>query len=123
MGDSVRVIGDTAKWYIELKGISFKIFSDMEMVFLIHYQLPIQCEIGTNLLTLLHQDNFTHIFYHIHEWRRRLRMIKTQILDKVLMDWFTKSLLPPISRYVAIVEETTEEKVILHAQHLDMIYS
>jgi hypothetical protein len=30
-------------------------------------------------------------------------MIKTQIPDKLLMEWFTKSLLPPISRDVAMV--------------------
>jgi hypothetical protein len=41
---------DTTKWYIELKGGSFKIFNDLEMEFLMHYQFPIQYEIGTELL-------------------------------------------------------------------------
>jgi hypothetical protein len=37
-------------------------------------------------------------------------MIKTQILDKLLMEWFTKSLLPTISKDVAMVRVATEEK-------------
>jgi hypothetical protein len=39
------------------------------------------------------------------------------------MEWFTKSFLPPISRDAAIIGATTEEQGILHAQHLDLIYS
>jgi hypothetical protein len=87
--------------------------------------LPIshQYEIGTELLTSLHQNNATHISDHIHEWHRQRRMIKTQIPDKLLTEWFTKSLLPPISRDVAMVGATTEEKAIMCAQHLDLIYS
>jgi hypothetical protein len=130
MDDSVRLClfqrsltRVTAKWYIELKGGSFRSFNDLEMEFLTHYQLPIRYEIGTELLTSLRQNNATHISDHIHEWQRRRRMIKTQILDKILTKWFTKSLLPPISRDVAMVGATTEEKAILHAQHLDLIYS
>jgi hypothetical protein len=50
-------------------------------------------------------------------------MIKTQILDNLIMEWFTKSLLPLISRDVAMVEVTTKEKSILRAQHMDLISS
>jgi hypothetical protein len=39
------------------------------------------------------------------------------------MEWFTKSLLPTISKDVAMVGVDTKEKAILHAQHLDFIYS
>lgn len=39
------------------------------------------------------------------------------------MDWFTKSLLPKISCDVAMSGAITEEDVIRHAQHLDLIYS
>jgi hypothetical protein len=39
------------------------------------------------------------------------------------MEWFTKSLLPPIARDVSIVKVATKEKAIMHAQHLDLIYS
>jgi hypothetical protein len=49
-------------------------------------------------------------------------MIKTHITNKILMERFTKSLLPPIARDVAIVSVATDEQVILCAQHLDLIY-
>jgi len=78
------------EWYIKLQGASFKSFNDLEMVFMMHYQLPIRCEIGTELLTSLCQDTATPISDHIHEWRRICKMIKTQILDKLLMEWFIK---------------------------------
>jgi hypothetical protein len=39
------------------------------------------------------------------------------------MDWFTKSLLPPISRDVDMGNVVTEEKAINHAQYLDFVYS
>ena len=50
-------------------------------------------------------------------------MIKSQILDALLADWFTKSLLLKISCDVAMSGAVTEEDIIRHAQHLDLIYS
>jgi hypothetical protein len=49
-------------------------------------------------------------------------MIKTHIPYKILMEWFTKSLLPPISKDPTIVGGTTEEQAIFCVQHLDLIY-
>ena len=72
------------------------------MAFLTHFQLTIQYEIGTDLLTSLHQVTSTHISDHIHEWRRRRRLIKAPIPEQLLADWFTKSLLPPIARDVSM---------------------
>jgi hypothetical protein len=77
------------KWYIKLKGGSFRIFNDLAMKFVTHHQLPIQYEIGTELLTSLCQDNATHISDHIHEWCQRSMIIKTDIPYKLLMEWFT----------------------------------
>jgi hypothetical protein len=117
MDDSVRLClfqrsltGAATKWYIELKGGSFKIFNDLEMEFLTHYQFPIQYEIGTKLLTSLHQDNATHIFDHIHEWRRRHRMIKTQIPRQNPNGVVHK--VPPTTHFqdIAMVGVTTEEQ-------------
>jgi hypothetical protein len=50
-------------------------------------------------------------------------MTKTQILDKLLMEWLKKSLLPLIAKDAAMAEVTIEEQVIMRAQHLDLIYS
>ena len=45
------------------------------------------------------------------------------IPDQLLADWFTKSLLPPITHDVAMGRAVTEEKTINHAQYLDLVYS
>jgi hypothetical protein len=50
-------------------------------------------------------------------------MIKAQIPGQLLMEWFTKSLLPPIAKDVSMERETFEEQAILCAQHLDLIHS
>ena len=98
-------------------------FSALETVFLTHFQLSIRYEMGTYLLTSLCQNTSTHILYHIHEWRRRRRIIKAPILDQLLADWFTKSLLPPIARDVAMGGVVTEEQAISRAPYLYLVYS
>ena len=60
---------------------------------------------------------------HIHEWRRKQRLIKAPIPDQLLADWFTKSLLPPISRDVSMGGVVTEERSISCTQYLDLVYS
>jgi hypothetical protein len=130
MDDSVRLriflrslIKSASKWYIELKGDYCRSFNDLEMTFLTHYQFLIRYDVGTEILNPLHQNNTTHIYDHIHEWQRRRRMVKNHIPKKILTEWFTKSLLPPISRDVAMAMVATEGKAIFHSQHLDFIYS
>ena len=93
------------------------------MAFLTHFQLPIRYETSTDLLTSLRQTTSTHISDHIHEWRRRRRLIKAPILDQLLADRFTNSLLLPIARDVAMGGVVTEEQAISHAQYLDLVYS
>ena len=88
-----------------------------------HFQLPIWYEMGTELLTSLCQNIATHISDNIHKWRWRRRLVKASILNALLADWFTKSLLPKISCDVAMFGVVTEEDIIRHAQHLDLIYS
>ena len=78
---------------------------------------------GIDLLTSLWQNTSTHISDHIHEWRRQRRLIKAPIPDQLLANWFTKSLLPPISRDVAMGSVVTEEQAISRAQYLDLVYS
>ena len=50
-------------------------------------------------------------------------MIKVIIPDILLAEWFTKSLLLPISRDVAMGGMVTEEETIARAQYLDLVYS
>jgi hypothetical protein len=71
----------------------------------------------------LRQTTSVHISDHIHEWRRRRRLIKAVIPDQLLAEWFTKSLLPQIARDVAMGGVVTEEEDIARAQYLDLVYS
>ena len=50
-------------------------------------------------------------------------MIKAQISDQHLTDWFTKSLFPPIARDVSMGGVVTEEQAISCAWYLDLVYS
>ena len=115
---------DTAtKWYIELPQHSFVDFGSLTTIFITHFQLPIHYEMGTDLLTSLWQNTSTHIFDHIHEWRRWRRLIKAPILDHLLANWFTKSLFPPISQDVAMGGAVIKEQAISWDQYLDLVYS
>lgn len=98
-------------------------FDALAIEFLKKFQLPIRYETGTELLTSFRQDTATHIFDHIHEWRRRRRLVKAPIPDFLLTDRFCKSLLPQIARDVALGGAVLEDQSICHAQHLDLIYS
>ena len=75
------------------------------------------------LLTSLKQSISTYIYDHIHEWRRRRRLVKVYIPDQILAEWFVKSLLPKITKYVAKAGVVTEQQVISQAQYLDLVYT
>ena len=109
------LIGNAVKWFIELPSAAFFNFQSLAIAFFTHFQLPIRYETGTELLTSLWQNTATHISDHIHEWRRHRRLVKAPILDALLADWFTKSLLPKISCDVAMSGYITEEDVIRRA--------
>ena len=49
--------------------------------------------------------------------------IKAHILPEFVLEWFLKSLLPYISKYLSTSGVTTEEESILRAQQLDLIYT
>jgi hypothetical protein len=50
-------------------------------------------------------------------------LIKTSIPPAFLLEWFLKSLHPPISKDVATSRVTTEEEAIFKAQQLDLIFT
>lgn len=70
--DSIRLrlfqrtlTGLAAKWYVELPCTSFGTFNSLTTAFLTHFQLPIQYDNGTELLTSLKQSTSTHIINQI----------------------------------------------------------
>ena len=50
-------------------------------------------------------------------------MVKKFVPNQILAKWFIKSLFPSITEDVAKGNVFTEEKVITHAQYLDLIYT
>jgi hypothetical protein len=119
-----RTLTDSAaKWYIELPQGFFSDFNTLAMSFLTHYQLPIHYDIGTNILTSFKQSKGTHISDHIHEWRRRRRLIKLELPDQLLEEWFTKSFVNEIGKEISMGGVITKEKAISCAQYLDLVYS
>jgi hypothetical protein len=95
----------------------------MVLVFLDHFQLLVHYDVGLELLLTLRQYTTTHISDHIQEWHRRKRLIKTCIPPDFLLEWFLKSLKPPISKDVATFGVISEEEALFKAQQLDLIYT
>jgi hypothetical protein len=95
----------------------------MVLVFLNHFQLPVRYDDGLELLSTLCQDTTTHILDHIQKWHRWKRFTKTSIPLAFLLEWFLKSLQPPILKDVTTSGVTTHEEAIFKAQQLDLIYS
>ena len=60
---------------------------------------------------------------HIHEWHRHRSLCKIQLDDRIFLDWFLKTLLPPIAKDNSFERPQTEEESILKAQHFDLIYA
>jgi hypothetical protein len=115
--------GSAVKWYIELPRGFFSDFNTLAMAFLTHYQLPIRYDTGTEILTSFKQTKGTHISDHIHEWRWRRRLIKLELPDQLLAEWFTKSFVNKIGKDIAMGGVVTEEQAISRAQYLDLVYS
>jgi hypothetical protein len=116
MDDSIRLhlfqrthTGSAAKWYIEFPRGFFSDFNTLDMDFLRHYQLRIRYDTGTEILTSFKYNKGTHISDHIHEWRRRRRLIKLELPDQLLAEWFTKSFVNDIGKDIAMGGVVTEE--------------
>ena len=92
-------------------------------MFLQYFQLPVRYDEGVEILLSFHQNTATHITDHIHEWRRHRSLCKIQLDDRIFLDWFLKTLLPPIAKDVASECPQSEEEAILKAQQFDLIYT
>jgi hypothetical protein len=93
------------------------------MDFFTHYQLSIRYDTGTEILKSFKQSKGTHISDHIHEWQRRRCLIKLELPDQLLAEWFTKSFVNDIGKDIAMGGIVMEEQAISHAQYLDLVYS
>ena len=88
----------------------------MAFMFLQYFQLPVRYDEGVEILLSCHQNTATHITDHIHEWRRHRSLCKIQLDNRIFLDWFLKTLLPPIAKDVASERPQSEEEAIMEAQ-------
>ena len=128
--DSIRLIlfqltlrGATTKWYIELPQAKYLDFNSLAFMFLQYFQLPIRYDKGVEILLSYHYNTTTHITEHIHKWWQRHSLCKIQIDDRIFLDWFLKTFLPPIAKDVTSERPQSEEEAILKAQQFDLIYA
>ena len=105
--------GAAAKWYIELPQAKYPNFNSLSFMFLQYFQLPIRYDEGVDILIYFFQNTMTHITDHIHEWWQRRSLCKIQLDDRIFLDWFLKTFLPPIEKYVASEHPQSEEEAIL----------
>jgi hypothetical protein len=93
------------------------------MVFLNNFQLPVRYDVSTELLAKFEQMKADHISDHIQEWRRQKSLIKVPIPPSFMLECFIKSLVPQVSKDVAMSGVFSEEEAIMRAHQLEMIYS
>ena len=117
------LIGSAAKWYIELDHSRYSSFIELAMAFLNYFQLHVRYDIGTKLLANFSQTKADHIFDHIREWRHQKSLIKVPVPPTFLLEWFLKSLVPQLSKYVKTSGVFFEEDAIMRAQKFELIYS
>jgi hypothetical protein len=117
------LIGSVMKWYIELDRLRYSSFVELPMAFLNHFQLPVRYDSCIELLANFEQTTVDHISDHIQEWRSQKSLIKVPVPLAFLLEWFLKSLVPQLSKYVAMSGVFSEEDAIMRAQQIELIYS
>jgi hypothetical protein len=115
--------GPSAKWYVDKKSVSHMTFEYLAKTFLTFFQLPVCRDNGLELLSEFKQTSAMHIFDHIHEWCGRRSLCKVETTKEQCLDWFLKSLISLLAKYVASTFPQTEEEAINKAQHYDLIYA
>jgi hypothetical protein len=117
------LVGGVVKWYIELDSLKYSYFNNMAMVFLNHFQLPMRYDADTKLLPNFKQMKDVHIYDHIRESSLQKSLIKVKVPLTFFLEWFLKSLVPCVSKYVMNSRVFFKEETIMRAQQLELIYS
>ena len=110
--DSIRLrlfqhtlTGAAAKWYIELPQAKYPDFNSLAFMFFQYFKY----DEGVEILLSCHQNIATHITDHIHEWWWHRSLCKIQLDDRIFLDWFLETLLPPIAKDVASERPQSKE--------------
>jgi len=64
-----------------------------------------------------------HIADHIHEWHRGRILCKEETTKEQRLDWFLKSLISILSKYVASTFPQSKEEAINKDQKFERIYA
>ena len=122
MDDSIKIrlfqrtlTSIATKWYIELPQASYPDFNSLAFIFLQYFQLHVHYDEGVDILLSFHQNTVTHITDHIHEWQWHRSLCKIHLDDRIFLDWFLKTLLPPIAKDIAFERPQSEEEAIMKA--------
>ena len=105
------------------KSKSHVTFEYLDKTFLTFFQLPVRPDNGLKLLSEFKQTLATHIFDHIHEWNWRRGLCKEENTKQQCLDWFFRSLVPLLAKYVASTFPQNEEVAISKTQQYDLIYA
>jgi hypothetical protein len=100
----------STKWYIKLDYSRYSYLIDLAMVFLSHFQLPVRYDVDTELLGNFEKTKVDHISDHIQEWQHQRSLIKVQVPPTFLLEWFLKSLVPQLSKDVAMSRVFSDEE-------------
>jgi hypothetical protein len=93
------------------------------MVFLNHFQLPVTYDDDTKFKINLEKTKAIHISYHIRKWSHHKSLIKVKVPPAFFLEWFLKSLVPCVCKYIATFRVFYEEEDIMRDQQLELIYS
>ena len=105
-----------AKWYIEIPQAKYLDFNSLAFIFLQYFQLLVRYDKGVEILLSCCQNNVTYITDHIYEWRWCHSLCKMQLDVRIFLDWFLKTLLPPIAKDITSEHPQSEEGGILKTQ-------
>lgn len=117
------LMGVVAEWYVKEPIGTYTTFEGITKAFFSFFQLHICHDTELELLTRLCQSTATHMSDHIHEWWICRYICKINVEPKFLLDWFLKSLFPPISKDVAMGMPQTKDETIFKAQTFELIYA
>ena len=81
-------------------------------MFLQYFQLPVQYNEGVEILLSYQKNITTHITDHIHEWWQKHSLCNIQLDDRIFLNWFLKTLLPPIAKDISYEQPQTKEEAI-----------
>jgi hypothetical protein len=119
----ITLTGPSVKWYVDKKVGSHSTFESFVKVFLSFFQIQECHDTGLEILSEFRQTSVIHIVDHIHECQRRKSICKAYTTPQQRLDWFFRSPVPLLTKYVSTTFPQNEYEAITKAQYFDLIYA